>query len=168
MPRRFFLPVSREDLDRYLHCQDNIADGVEDLAVILVIRKTHVHEQLVPSFLEIADQVIQVGNTMISAAEELVHLAETSFEGAEAERILALVSTLGEEEWKADRLQKLWIAGFAAAALTLILDVAIGALPVPQPFAHDAGALAVFPFRFVGGLIASAVTYWLSRRVKRA
>lgn len=35
--------------------------------------------------------------------------------------------------WKADRLQKLWIAGFAAAALTLILDVAIGALPVPQP-----------------------------------
>ncbi|GAB2184977.1 phosphatidylglycerophosphatase [Roseibium sp. LAB1] len=69
--------------------------------------------------------------------------------------------------WRADRPQKLWIAGFAAAALTLILDVAIGALPVPQPFAHDAGALAVFPFRFVGGLIASAVTYWLGRRAKR-
>lgn len=106
LPRRFFLPVSREDLDRYLHCQDNIADGVEDLAVILVIRKTRVHERLVPSFLEIADQVVQVGITMISAAEELVHLAETSFEGAEAERILTLVSSLGEEEWKADRLQR--------------------------------------------------------------
>jgi hypothetical protein len=70
--------------------------------------------------------------------------------------------------WRADRPQKLWIAGFAAATLTLILDGAIGALAVPQPFAHDAGALAVFPFRFAGGLVASAIAYWISRRRARS
>lgn len=69
--------------------------------------------------------------------------------------------------WMADRLQKLWIAGFAAATLTLILDGALGAIAVPQPFAHDAGALAVFPFRFAGGLVASAIAYWISRRRER-
>jgi len=106
LPRRFFLPVSREDLDRFLHCQDNIADGVEDFAVILVIRKTHVHETLVSGFREIVDQVVQVSGTMYRAAAALIELAETSFEGAEATRILELISTLGEEEWKADRLQR--------------------------------------------------------------
>ena len=106
LPRRFFLPVSREDLDRYLHCQDNIADAVEDFAVILVIRNTKVHPDLVPVFHEIADQVVTVSHTMTTAAEALVDLAETSFEGAEAERILGLISTVSEEEWKADRIQR--------------------------------------------------------------
>ncbi len=106
LPRRFFLPVSREDLDRYLHCQDNIADGVEDFAVILMIRETKVHPALVSEFYEIVDQVVQVSNTMMVAAEELLNLAETSFEGAEAQRILDRISTLGEQEWKADRIQR--------------------------------------------------------------
>jgi predicted phosphate transport protein (TIGR00153 family) len=106
LPRRFFLPVAREDLDRFLHCQDNIADGVEDFAVILVIRKTHVDEKLVPGFREVVNQVLQVTGTMYTAAAELIQLAETSFEGAGATRILELISNLGEEEWKSDRLQR--------------------------------------------------------------
>lgn len=106
LPRRFFLPVSREDLDRYLHCQDNIADGVEDFAVILVIRKTRVHPDLVPEFREMVDQVIGVCNTMLEGAEELMNLAETSFGGAEAQRVLDRISSLGEQEWKADRIQR--------------------------------------------------------------
>ena len=106
LPRRFFLPVSREDLDRFLHCQDNIADGVEDFAVILLIRKTHVHESLVAGFREVVAQVMQVTETMYTASAELTQLAETSFEGAKAARILELIGSLGEEEWKCDRLQR--------------------------------------------------------------
>lgn len=106
LPRRFFLPVSREDLDRFLHCQDNIADGVEDFAVILLIRKTHVHESLVAGFREVVAQVMQVTETMYTASAELIQLAETSFEGAKATRILELIGSLGEEEWKSDRLQR--------------------------------------------------------------
>ena len=106
LPRRFFLPVSREDLDRYLHSQDNIADGVEDFAVVLVIRDTKIHADLVSLFYEIVDQVVQVSNRMMAASEELIELAETSFTGAEAEKILETISSLGEEEWKADRIQR--------------------------------------------------------------
>ena len=66
--------------------------------------------------------------------------------------------------WRADQPRKLWIAGFAAAALSLILETAVGLLQLPQPISQDAGALAMFPFRFVGGVIAGSVTYWLNRR----
>ncbi len=106
LPRRFFLPVSREDLDRFLHCQDNIADGVEDFAVVLVIRNTKVHATLVPLFYELVDQVVQASTTMIDASLELIDLAETSFGGAEAQKILDQIGSLGEQEWKADRIQR--------------------------------------------------------------
>lgn len=65
--------------------------------------------------------------------------------------------------WRADNVSKLWIAGFAAAALSLILEAAVGMLQLPQPISQDAGALAMFPFRFVGGALAGSLTYWLNR-----
>ena len=40
------------------------------------------------------------------AAEQLEMLAETSFGGAEAKAVMELVGCLGEEEWKADRMQR--------------------------------------------------------------
>lgn len=66
--------------------------------------------------------------------------------------------------WRADSTQKLWIAGFAAAALSLILEAAVGMLQLPQPISQDAGALAMFPFRFAGGAIAGSLTFWLNRQ----
>ncbi|MCV0428231.1 MAG: phosphatidylglycerophosphatase [Roseibium sp.] len=66
--------------------------------------------------------------------------------------------------WRADQPGKLWIAGFAAAALSLILETAVGLLQLPQPISQDAGALAMFPFRFVGGALAGSAAYWLNRR----
>ncbi len=106
LPRKFFLPVDRDDLDRYLHCQDNIADGVEDFAVVLVIRKTKIHPNLVSLFYEFADQVIKVSKTLLSCSEELIPLAESSFSGVEADRILDRINEVGEQEWKADRIQR--------------------------------------------------------------
>lgn len=106
LPRRYFLPVEREDLDKFLHCQDSIADSVEDFAVILIIRRTVIHESLAGQFLEFVDQVVQVGDTLMAAGEELEMLAETSFGGAEAKGVLERISGLGEEEWKADRMQR--------------------------------------------------------------
>lgn len=106
LPRRFFLPVAREDLDRYLHCQDNIADGIEEFAVVLVIRRTKIHPSLVDGFREVVEQVLQVGNRLLEAAKELMTLAEASFGGAEARHVLDRISTLGEGEWKANRLRR--------------------------------------------------------------
>lgn len=66
--------------------------------------------------------------------------------------------------WRADQPVKLWIAGFAAAALSLILETALGLLHLPQPISQDAGALAMFPFRFAGGALIGGIAYLISRR----
>ena len=106
LPRRYFLPVSREDLDRYLHQQDYIADAVEDFAVILIMRPTKIHPSLKDEFIAFANHVCSVADRLMVAAQEMQNLAETSFGGAEAQKVLNLITGLGEEEWKADRMQR--------------------------------------------------------------
>lgn len=106
LPRRFFLPVAREDLDRFLYSQDEIADYAQDFAVVLLIRKTRIHPDLAGEFLAFVDQVTKVSETLMSAAEELQALAEASFGGAEAKSILTRIVGLGEGEWLADRMQR--------------------------------------------------------------
>lgn len=106
LPRRYFLPVSRSDLEMFLHCQDAVADATEDFAVILLIRKTRIHPDLVEEFQGFADQVLQVTETLMNAADELEALAETSFGGAEAKSVLERLGGLGEAEWRADRMQR--------------------------------------------------------------
>lgn len=106
LPRRYFLAVDRSELENFLRCQDRIADSVEDFAVILLIRQTKIHPKLQNDFSTFIDQVLKVSNTLMEAAEELQNLAETSFGGAEAKSVLTRIASLGEEEWKADRMQR--------------------------------------------------------------
>ena len=106
LPRRYFLPVDREELENFLHCQDQIADSAEDFAVILIIRDTKVHPSLKEDFFGFVDQVVHVSNMLAEAAVELQNLAETAFGGAEAKSVLERIGGLGEEEWKADRMQR--------------------------------------------------------------
>ncbi len=106
LPRRYFLPVQRDELENFLRCQDKIADSAEDFAVILMIRKTKIHPDFEKDFFEFVDQVVEVNNTLMAAAEELQNLVETSFGGAEAQSVLERLSGLGEKEWKADRMQR--------------------------------------------------------------
>jgi hypothetical protein len=106
LPRRYFLPVQREDLDRFLHSQDDIADSAQDFAVVLLIRRTKIHPDLVPEFLAFVDHVLSVSDALMAAAQELQALAEASFGGAEAKAVLERISGVGEGEWKADRMQR--------------------------------------------------------------
>ncbi len=106
LPRRYFLPVDRSDVERLLHCQDQIADHVQDFAVVLLIRDTRIHPQLIEGFREFAGQVLSVVDLLVSATDEIDNLAEASFGGAEAEAILARLGGLNEGEWMADRLQR--------------------------------------------------------------
>jgi predicted phosphate transport protein (TIGR00153 family) len=106
MPRRYLMPVSSVALEDFLSLQDGIADSVEDFAVILLIRKTKLHPALKEGFFEFVDQVLRVSNTLLESAQELENLAERSFEGAEARNVLQRIRSLGEEEWKADRMQR--------------------------------------------------------------
>jgi len=106
LPRRFFLPVDRSEIDSFLRCQDTIADRVEDFAVILTIRNTVIHPELIDDFFGFVDQIFQVTGSLLTAAVELNNLAEVSFGGAEAKVVLDLIDRLGEEEWRADRMAR--------------------------------------------------------------
>jgi predicted phosphate transport protein (TIGR00153 family) len=103
LPRRYFMPVDRVDLEGFISSQDNIADKAEDFAVILTLRKTKLHPAIMDKFFDFVDQIFQVTGTLLTAAVELSNLAEASFSGAEAKVVLSLLKGLNEEEWKADR-----------------------------------------------------------------
>lgn len=106
LPRRYFLPVDREELDGFLECQEKMADYAEDFSVILMIRETKLHPHIQDKFFSLVDQMYQVSGTLLTAAVEFKNLAEVSFRGAEARHVLDLIKGLGVEEWKADRLAR--------------------------------------------------------------
>jgi predicted phosphate transport protein (TIGR00153 family) len=83
LPRRYFMPVERVDLEKFISNQDNIADKAEDFAVILTLRKTKLHPAVMDKFFAFVDQIFQVTGTLLTAAVELKNLAEASFSGAE-------------------------------------------------------------------------------------
>jgi predicted phosphate transport protein (TIGR00153 family) len=106
LPRRYFLPVDRVELEKFIGCQDKIADRAEDFAVILTLRNTKLHPEIMDKFFEFVDQVFLVTKNLLSAAEEIKNLAEVSFSGAGTKNVLQLLNGLNEEEWKADRIAR--------------------------------------------------------------
>ena len=106
LPSRYFMPVEKLDLDRFLHSQDDVADCVQDFAVVLLLRKTRIHPNLVVEFYEFVDQILKACSILMAATEEIENLVEASFKGAQARLVLEKVSGLSEEEWRADRMQR--------------------------------------------------------------
>jgi uncharacterized protein len=106
LPRRYFMPVDRLDLEEFLACQDKVADRAQDFAVILSLRRTKLHPLVMDKFFDLIDQVFQTTGTLLTAAVELQNLAEVSFGGAEARKVLDRIKNLGEEEWKADKIAR--------------------------------------------------------------
>ena len=106
LPRRYFLPVERGDLNQFLHSQDEIADCAQDFAVVLLIRKTPIHPKLADEFRAFVDQILAVSDNLIDAADDMDGLVEASFGGAEAQSVLRKIAGLNEGEWKADRMQR--------------------------------------------------------------
>jgi hypothetical protein len=106
LPRRFFLPVERVELDNFLSCQDKIADRVQDFSVILTIRNTKIHPALIGDFFDFVEQIFQATGFLLTAAVELHSLAEVSFGGAESRAVLEIIEKVGREEWKADRMAR--------------------------------------------------------------
>ena len=100
------LAVSREDLSRYLAYQDDVADAAEDFAVVLSLRNTRIHADLKDELRAFSEQVIKVSEQMLAMADDLMKLAQESFSGKHAEKVLDGIRGLGKEEWQADRLQR--------------------------------------------------------------
>lgn len=106
LPKRMFLPVDRDDMNRYLKQQDNMADAAEELAILLTLRRTVVHPQIQQPLREFVGRIVDTADTLFKAAFELADLAEASFGGAEADRISATIDSLDPMDWKADKMKR--------------------------------------------------------------
>ena len=105
LPKSIFLPVARGDLLSFLKEQDNIADSAEDLAVLLTMRKTAVPEELKPELKDFVEKVIETYEVAMTVSSEIKVLAETSFGGVEARKVMELIENLKLKEWEADKAQ---------------------------------------------------------------
>jgi len=102
----FMLSVGRHEVLKFLSAQDDVADAAEDFAVVLRLRKTVLHEDLTKDFRAFVSRVISVSELLLGAADDLAVLAELSFEGEHAERVLKTIDKISHEEWEADKLQR--------------------------------------------------------------
>ncbi len=105
LPKSILLPVARGDILRFLKEQDNIADSAEDLAALLILRKTTVPEELKEKLKKFVDKVLETYEVAMSVSSEIKLLAETSFGGEEAHKVMELIEQLKVKEWEADKAQ---------------------------------------------------------------
>jgi predicted phosphate transport protein (TIGR00153 family) len=106
MPKTLFLPVDRRDLMRLLSAQDEIADRVEDLAVVATLKPEFpVPDDLVEELDRVTGLVMDCVGRAMEIGNAMEDLLEASFGGPEAERVYELIKGLGEQEHVADKRQ---------------------------------------------------------------
>ncbi len=105
LPKSIFLPVARGDILRFLKEQDNIADSAEDLAALLILRKTTVPEEFREELKDFVNKVLETYEMAMTVSSEIKVLAETSFGGVEAHRVMELIEQIKLKEWEADKAQ---------------------------------------------------------------
>jgi len=104
LPKRYFLPVRREDVTKFLSQMDKIADAAEDFAVTATLRELKLPEPLHPDFLALVGKVVQVSESLLGVAEHLAELQKGAFVGPEANDVLAKIQQVCHMEWESDKL----------------------------------------------------------------
>lgn len=105
IPKRFFLPVYRGDLLGYIKVQDDMADSVEDIAVLLTIKQLPLPKELVEPTFQYVEKVCEVCRQTCAISDYLPTLVDGDLVGKEAEQAIEMVAAVEKCEWEADRLQ---------------------------------------------------------------
>ena len=106
LPKRYFLPVNKEDVARFLSQMDKVADDAEDFAVVATLRPVEMPEKLREPFMALVDKVLQVSESLLEVATHLGDLQKESFTGPEAEEVLAKIDRICHMEWESDKLSR--------------------------------------------------------------
>jgi len=105
-PKWLFLPVNRRDLLELISTQDSVADKVQDVAVLLGLRKLKIHKEMKKGLFEFIDRVLETWDKSSEIISRLDDILESSFSGTEAKRVLAMIVELGEIEHESDEAGK--------------------------------------------------------------
>ena len=105
LPKSYFLPVDRRDLLSLLHHQDAIADLAEDIVIVATLRENlTLPQDLTAPFLEIVDHSLKTCQRAKKLVGEMQNLLASSFGGDEAATVLEMIDSIGEAEYKVDKL----------------------------------------------------------------
>lgn len=106
LPKGLFLPIDRGNLLEILSLQDSIADQVEDVAVVLTLKKLKVLPIFKEDFRLFVEKNIETFNEAQSIIKELHELVESSFGGSEAKKVRAMVDGVAFLEHEVDLIQR--------------------------------------------------------------
>ncbi|MCJ7544464.1 MAG: TIGR00153 family protein [Phycisphaerae bacterium] len=106
LPRRYFLPVDREDLAEFLRQMDRVADDAEDFAVVATFRPLNLPAELHQEFKDLVDKVVQVSEALLDVAEHLAQLQKEAFSGPGAQEVIDKIQQVCHMEWESDKLSR--------------------------------------------------------------
>jgi uncharacterized protein len=106
LPARYFLPVNRDDVARFLSAMDKIADDTEDFAIVATLRIIQLPEQVQQEFLALVDKVLEVSESLLALTEDLGKLQKESFSGPDADDVLLKIQQVCHMEWESDKLSR--------------------------------------------------------------
>lgn len=104
LPRTLFLPVDRSDILALLSAQDSIADTVQDIAGLVVLRKMEIPEFLAEPLFPYIARNLDAVNLCVTIINELDELLEIGFRGRGAKQVRAMLKELHTIETDTDRL----------------------------------------------------------------
>jgi uncharacterized protein len=106
LPRSLFLPIDRRQLLEILSLQDNIADSVEDIGVLVNLKPIELLDSFKEDFYIFLDLNIETYNEAEKIIKEMHELLETSFGGSEAEKVKIMVDHVAFKEHEVDLVQR--------------------------------------------------------------
>lgn len=124
LPKSLFLPVDRGDLLTYLHLQDNIADAIQDVSVLMSLKIYPLPEAIQKQVWDLVAHSKITCEKFAESSREFSNLLEASFSGKEAEKVLNLIEEIGIKEYESDKIK------FACAKEILAQEEKMGATSV--------------------------------------
>jgi predicted phosphate transport protein (TIGR00153 family) len=106
LPKTVFMPVARRDLLVLISEQDSIADAVENIAGILIVREMEVPEAMRALLMELIQATIDTFNKALKVIEELDELLEVGFRGKYSSIVIDMIEDLKQTEELTDDLAK--------------------------------------------------------------
>lgn len=106
LPTGLFLPIARGSLLEILALQDNIADQMEDAAVLLTFRELEIPQAFENEFQEFLKKNLETFEGVYKIIREMGQLLESSFGGQEAEKVKNMVEDVAFKEHECDVLQR--------------------------------------------------------------
>jgi predicted phosphate transport protein (TIGR00153 family) len=106
LPRSLFLPIDRGNLLGILALQDDIADKVEDVAVLCTLKPLELFPAFKEEFKVFLSKNIETFDGAQLIIKELHELLESSFGGIEAEKVKSMVEHVAYKEHEVDLMQR--------------------------------------------------------------